>query len=122
MGPVLPFLTDSPDQLDTTVRLAAEAGAAHVSPIVLHLRPGAREWFFRWLSETHPELVGRYRELYGHGAYAPKAYQQRISEQVSDFATRYRVGQASPGQARRVRQRLTRPAADPPVAEQLTLL
>src|SRR5215469_1193142 len=53
MGPVLPFLTDSPAQLETTVRLAAEAGAAHVSPIVLHLRPGAREWYLRWLQETH---------------------------------------------------------------------
>src|SRR6202046_1967258 len=36
MGPVLPFLTDSPAQLEQTVRLAAEAGAAHVPPIVLH--------------------------------------------------------------------------------------
>ena len=40
MGPVLPFLTDSPAQLERTVRLAAEAGATHVTPIVLHLRTG----------------------------------------------------------------------------------
>src|SRR6266851_4023112 len=35
MGPVLPFLTDSPGQIEATVRLAAEAGAANVTPIVL---------------------------------------------------------------------------------------
>jgi DNA repair photolyase len=109
MGPVLPYLTDSPDQLAATVRLAAEAGAAHVSPIVLHLRPGAREWFFGWLGETHPDLVERYRQLYGRGAYAPKSYQQQISRQVAAFAARYGVGRATPYRARRM------PAAPPPV-------
>jgi DNA repair photolyase len=102
MGPVLPFLTDSPEQLEATVRLAAQAGAAHVSPIVLHLRPGAREWFLRWLEETHPDLVERYRQLYGRGAYAPKPYQQQISGQVAALAARYGVGRATPYRARRI--------------------
>jgi len=122
MGPVLPFLTDSPAQLEATVRLAGEAGAAHVSPIVLHLRPGAREWFLRWLTETHPELVERYREFYVRGAYAPKAYQERISRQVAELAARYRVGQASPVQARRISRRTGRPAGTSPAPVQLTLL
>ncbi len=115
MGPVLPFLTDSPSQLEATVRLAAEAGAAHVSPIVLHLRPGAREWFLRWLMETHPDLLERYRQLYGRGAYAPRAYQQQISEQVAAFAARYRVGRATPYRARRVVPRAEPAVPDPRV-------
>src|ERR1700726_5096191 len=65
MGPVVPYLSDSPAQLAAAVRQAAEAGAVHVTPIVLHLRPGAREWFLGWLREAHPELVPRYAELYG---------------------------------------------------------
>jgi DNA repair photolyase len=97
MGPVVPFLSDSPAQLAATVRQAAQAGASSVTPIVLHLRPGAREWFFGWLGEHHPELVPRYRGLYGRGAYAPKAYQQRVSEQVRELARRYRVGQHGAG-------------------------
>jgi DNA repair photolyase len=96
MGPVVPFLSDSPAQLAATVRQIAQAGASSVSPIVLHLRPGAREWFFRWLAEHHPGLVARYRGLYGRGAYAPKAYQQRVSEQVRALARQYRVGQGRP--------------------------
>jgi DNA repair photolyase len=122
MGPVLPYLTDSPAQLEQTVRLAAEAGAAHISPIVLHLRPGAREWFLRWLHETHPDLSERYSELYARGAYAPKAYQDRISHQVAEFAARYRVGQASPVQARRIGRRSGQQPARPPAPVQLTLL
>jgi len=102
MGPVLPFLTDSDKQLAETVRQIAAAGAASVSPILLHLRPGAREWFFRWLAENHPGLVARYEQLYCSGAYAPKQYQQRISALVADLADRYGVGKASPAAARRL--------------------
>jgi len=119
MGPVVPFLSDSPAQLAATVREAAQAGACSVSPIVLHLRPGAREWFFRWLGEHHPALVARYRGLYGRGAYTPKAYQQRVSERVQELARRYGVGRGRP------RRAAAPPATGgpvPPAATQLSLL
>jgi DNA repair photolyase len=95
MGPVVPYLSDSPAQLAATVRQAAEAGAVHVTPIVLHLRPGAREWFLGWLREAHPELVPRYAELYGRGAYARKDYQARIAGQVRELADRFGVGRGA---------------------------
>jgi DNA repair photolyase len=131
MGPVVPFLSDSPAQLAATVRQAAQAGASSVTPIVLHLRPGAREWFFGWLTEHHPELVGRYRGLYGRGAYAPKAYQQRVSEQVRELARRYGVGQHGPrprrasfrgGPAAGHRDETGPPGPDGQAAIQLSLL
>jgi DNA repair photolyase len=103
MGPVVPFLSDSPAQLEATVREIAAAGATHVTPIVLHLRPGAREWFYDWLGEHHPGLVARYRALYRSGAYAPRGYQQQIAEQVREFARKHGVGRASPAQARSIR-------------------
>jgi DNA repair photolyase len=102
MGPVVPFLSDSPDHLDEAVRKIANTGATHVSPIVLHLRPGAREWFLRWLGSNHPELVDAYRDLYGSRAYAPASYQRRIAEQVAELARKHGVGQATPAGARGV--------------------
>jgi DNA repair photolyase len=124
MGPVLPFLSDSPAQLDAAVRDIAASGAASVTPIVLHLRPGTREWFQGWLREHHPGLVPAYRELYGSGSYAARAYQQRICAQVADLAARHRVGSASPAGARRIRPGPAdvpeRPAA--PAEVQLALL
>jgi DNA repair photolyase len=113
MGPVLPFLTDSPGQLEATVRLIAESGAASVTPIVLHLRPGAREWFLLWLRENFPDLVDSYRDLYARGAYAPRAYQERIAGQVRELAQRYGVGRAGPRQARSIRSRGTPPRSTP---------
>jgi DNA repair photolyase len=102
MGPVVPFLSDSPGQLDEAVRKIANTGATHVSPIVLHLRPGAREWFLRWLGADHPELVDAYRDLYGSRAYAPASYQRRIAEQVAELARKHGVGRTTPAGARGV--------------------
>ncbi|MFI6813569.1 Rv2578c family radical SAM protein [Nonomuraea sp. NPDC050328] len=125
MAPILPYLTDSPGQLDQTVRAIAESGATHLTPIVLHLRPGAREWFLTWLGRTHPRLVPRYLELYGRGAYAPRGYQERIAGQVRELAERYGIGKG--GTRPRLRPRLRHPAPAPaparhPEPEQLALL
>jgi DNA repair photolyase len=102
MGPVIPYLTDSPAALERTVREIAASGAAHVTPIVLHLRPGAREWFLGWLREQRPELVGPYAQLYGRRAYAPAGYQRKIADQVAELAGKYGVGRTSPAGARRL--------------------
>ena len=129
MGPVVPYLSDSPAQLEAAVRQAAAAGATHVTPIVLHLRPGAREWFLGWLHQAHPELVPRYAELYGPGAYARKDYQARIAGQVRELAERFgvgRPGRASPRDQATPRGRLEPAARPAPPAgsshQQLTLL
>src|SRR3984957_2261452 len=113
MGPVVPFLSDSPAQLDAAVSQIAAAGATHVMPIVLHLRPGTREWFLRWLGAHHPALVGRYLELYGRSAYAPKSYQARIAGQVRELAGKHGIGRPRPRTASRA-PAATDPAPVPP--------
>ena len=100
MGPVVPFLSDSPAQLEAAVRRIAASGAVHVTPIILHLRPGTREWYLRWLSEHHPALLPRYRSLYRHSAYAPKDYQAEITGRVRELARRYGVGATTPAAGR----------------------
>jgi DNA repair photolyase len=120
MAPIIPFLTDSPEQLAATVRAIADAGARYISPIVLHLRPGAREWFMAWLREQHPGLVPKYQRLYGERTYAPKAYQQEISGRVHELANRFGIGRAGPRDARKVGHRVA--AAPPAPPEQLALL
>ncbi|MFF3350043.1 Rv2578c family radical SAM protein [Streptomyces sp. NPDC002779] len=104
MAPVIPFLSDSPAQLRATVRETAAAGATSVTPLVLHLRPGAREWFMAWLERHHPCLVRRYERLYADGAYAPKWYQRRITRQVHELAEEYGIGPTRAGMPRRIRE------------------
>lgn len=117
MAPIIPFLSDVDDAMEETVRAIAAAGATHVTPIVLHLRKGgSREWWMRWLREHRPDLVPKYRELYGDRAYAPKEFQHEVAERVRGLSRRFGIGRSGgPREARRIRE----PGPDP---EQLTLL
>jgi DNA repair photolyase len=123
MAPILPGLSDSPVQLAQTVAAVAAAGAQSVTPIVLHLRPGAREWFMGWLETTHPALVPRYRALYRTSAYAAKSYQDDVCAQVRELARAAGIGSREPIEARRV-PRTHRPTHDvaAPIGDQLSLL
>jgi len=113
MGPVLPFLSDSPVQLETAVSQIAAAGATQVTPIVLHLRPGTRDWFLEWLRAQHPGLVGGYLDLYGTSAYAPKAYQDQIAVQVRELAAKHGIGRPRRGFGHGRRPVRDRRAAEP---------
>jgi DNA repair photolyase len=116
MAPIIPFLSDSDEALEETVRAIAASGATHVTPIVLHLRKGgAREWWMRWVTEQRPDLVPRYRELYGKGAYAPKEFQKDVADRVRALGRRFGIGgSGGAGRARRIRE----PGPEP---EQLSL-
>ena len=110
MAPILPGLTDTDESIEETVAAVAAAGAASISPLALHLRPGAREWYAAWLTRTHPHLAPRYRELYQGGAYLPQSYQRELSARVRMAARRYGLHRAEPGEARSVPPEETNPA------------
>ncbi len=89
LAPVLPWLTDSTEQLDRAIGQIAAAGAGGVTVVPLHLRPGAREWFFSWLEREHPELGPKYRDLYGRGAYVSREYRRWLSDRVGPLIRRH---------------------------------
>ena len=61
VAPVLPWLTDSPDQLDHLFGELAEAGATGVTTLVLHLRPGVKDWFMTLAGPRPPPPGGPLR-------------------------------------------------------------
>lgn len=89
MAPILPGLSDSPESIERTVAAIAEAGARDLTPLALHLRPGAREWYHSWLAEERPDLLPLYERLYRHGAYVPKWYEQGLRESVQAARRKY---------------------------------
>ena len=111
MAPILPGLTDSDESIEETVAAIAAAGAASVSPLGLHLRPGAREWYASWLTREHPELAPRYRELFGTGSYLPQTFQKELGARVRMAARRHGLHRAGLGEAR-----MTGPNAAPAAA------
>jgi DNA repair photolyase len=89
VAPVLPGLTDSDAALDALLGEIAAAGAAGVSVLPLHLRPGTREWFHGWLAREHPGLLERYAALYRRGAYVEKAYREDLAARVAPLLRRH---------------------------------
>ena len=82
IAPLMPGVNDAPEQVEPILELAAEAGAAYVTGIALHLRGDVRELWFEWLRANRPELVPRYERLYRRGAYAPPEERRRLSALV----------------------------------------
>jgi len=85
VAPILPGITDRPDQLREVVEAAIHAGATHVSPILLHLRPKVREVYMEWLATAYPDLVPRYEEMYKKSAYASSHEKDELSKTVRDI-------------------------------------
>ena len=74
VAPVLPWLTDSDEHLDALLGELEAAGATGATVVPMHLRGPVKPLFLAWLSEHRPDLVARYRRLYGSGAYVPAEY------------------------------------------------
>lgn len=91
VAPVLPHLTDSPEHLDSLLAHIAAAGATGVTVLGLHLRGSTRGWFMSWLARSHPELVGRYRELYRRGPYLPPAYREMLRGRAVPLIAKHRL-------------------------------
>ncbi len=77
VAPVLPGISDAPDQLEAVVRACIDAGATSISTVLLHLRPGVRELFLPWLQRERPDLADTYAALYASpSGYAPQEFRR----------------------------------------------
>jgi DNA repair photolyase len=118
VAPLMPGINDDPQQVETILTAAAEAGATGIGGIGLHLRGEVRGIFLEWLRSYRPDLVEHYEELYASGAYLPKDEQQRLDgllrrPQAPRMGVRRLRGVEPPAAARR------RPAERPAVQESL---
>ena len=92
MAPILPGLSDRPEQLAAVVRAARAAGATGIWANLLHLRPGTREHFLENLARDWPEELSRYEQLYANGrSYLRKADTEPARREVARLAREYAV-------------------------------
>jgi DNA repair photolyase len=111
MAPILPGLSDRPEQLEEVVKAARAAGARGIWASVVHLRPGVREHFLEALAQDWPEEVERYEALFATRAYLPAEVTRPVTENVRRLS---RSIHSEP----RVRRRMP---PKKPQTEQLTL-
>jgi DNA repair photolyase len=91
MAPILPGLSDKPEQLEEVVKAAREAGATSVWANLLYLRPGTREHFLEALARDWPEELERYERLYDRRAYLKNEQTRPVKDLVGGLKERYRI-------------------------------
>jgi DNA repair photolyase len=111
MAPILPGLSDRPDQLEAVVKAARAAGATGLWAGMLHLKDGTREHFMSVLARHWPELVSRYEGAYRDRAYLPQSFGEKTMHEVGRLRARLGVSDR--------RRIILKP---PPPPEQLSLL
>jgi DNA repair photolyase len=111
MAPILPGISDRPEQLEAVVRAARKAGATSIWANLLYLRPGTREHFLEALARDWPEELDRYEQLYADRAYLPKQLGEPVRALVSELRRTHGI-----------RDRREIKLAPPPAAEQLALI
>jgi DNA repair photolyase len=110
MAPILPGISDRPEQLREVVRAAREAGATGIWANLLFLRPGTREHFLEHLAADWPEQLPLYERLYAGKAYLGADLMKPLKQEISALAQEHGV---------RDRRRIR--LAPPPEPEQLSL-
>jgi DNA repair photolyase len=107
--PVLPGLTDRPDDLEALARAARDAGAQWFAASVLFLMPSAQKQFLPFLDAKFPRLARRYRDWYSREAYAPEEYRQEISARVAALRKKYGLGirPMDPGRPQKIESQLS---------------
>src|SRR5437588_93736 len=92
MAPILPGLSDRPEQLEAVVRAARDAGASHVWANLLYLREGTREHFMETLGRYWPELLPSYEADYSGRAYLAAEKIQPVQREVAALGIRLGIG------------------------------
>jgi DNA repair photolyase len=79
-APVLPEITDHPQDLEALVKAAKDAGAKYIYANALFLKPCSAAIFMPFLEQHFPGLAERYRTRYAERSFLPKGYAKRLSQ------------------------------------------
>jgi len=93
-SPVVPGITDSPADLESLIRSAAESGADYVFANPLFLKPCSAAVFLPFLEQNFPHLAENYRQRYQDRAFLPPAYAKRLSQLIMRLREKYKLTRA----------------------------
>jgi len=93
--PILPFLSDSEEQLEETIRTVKEYGAdfIFVGGLTLSGKGPAdcKTLYYKFLEKHYPELVPKYKSLYRIFFAPSKEYQKELEEKSERLCKKYGI-------------------------------
>jgi DNA repair photolyase len=93
--PILPGISDRPDELEELVRTAAELGIKSVSIDAFRIARGSEEHFYRFLDKNYPELRPRYERIYARGrrTMAADRYREALRHKMAELRIKYNLAE-----------------------------
>lgn len=88
--PIIPFVTDSFENVDSLCSSAAEANVHYMLTGTLYLRGKTRKSFFDFIQTQMPHLLGSLQTLYSKGS-AGKDYKDKLYAMVNALRSEYKV-------------------------------
>jgi DNA repair photolyase len=93
--PILPFLTDSEEDIKFMVKTAKKYGAHYVLYAGLTLYGDApddcKTLYFNFLKENYPDLVSKYEKLFKGSNALSKQYQRNIAVKYDEISDKYGI-------------------------------
>lgn len=104
MMPVLPFIEDTQDNINSIIELAQKSGAKFIYPAFgVTLRQNQRDWFYEKLDEIFPTIKDKYIKNFGNsyecrslrakelfGLFKKKCNEYGILYKMNDIITEYK--------------------------------
>ncbi len=98
--PVIPFITDTPEMIDQTIKKGKDAGIDYVIFGSMTLKDGKqKDFFMNVLKNSYPGLVHLYEMIYSKGDQwggASREYNQSVHELFNLIATKYKIPKRIP--------------------------
>ena len=114
-APVVPGITDSPEQLDALVGAIKQAGGRYIYANPLFLKPCSAQVFLPFLAQHFPQLIESYKQRYDGKAFLDAPYRKHISQLMARLRRKHGIVQD-------VESRMDVTSAVPqPASEQLAL-
>jgi DNA repair photolyase len=93
--PLLPFITDTDEELERTVVAAKQNGANYILIAGLTLfgndERDSKQLVFRFLRNHYPHLSEKYEKMYGPVSYPSWQYQQELKKRADTICEKYKI-------------------------------
>ncbi|HEX3076021.1 MAG TPA: radical SAM protein [Lachnospiraceae bacterium] len=88
--PIIPYLTDTRENVEALYSAAAESNISYVLPGVLYLRGKTRQVFFEFIRREYPNIYEPLQTLYKTGS-AGKEYKGILYRMVNELKAKYNL-------------------------------
>ncbi|RLI76499.1 radical SAM protein [Archaeoglobales archaeon] len=89
--PILPFISDSDEQLDEMIKIAKEFDVDYIFVGTLTLYGVGKRLYYNVLEKHFPELLLKYERLFKHFNQPNKKYQKKLEKLAIELCERYKV-------------------------------